>query len=224
MLECQQSQLVAGLQELYRRLQTGEGWIGTPLKESTRGAPLTHDILERLGALKSDNKSGFDHFEDNYEALQNMLFANGAGSIQREASFDTNSDAGQSPTLEMSSRSRIPSYSHSFPGVQFPPTPPVGSPHPFPIKTSSPLKAEMMISTSTIPNHEQWPIDTLDYPEMEYNMTYESPINDGQMQAMFYAQQMYTNPDAVAINPCLTMKQWPTQDDQLARFFPNTFT
>lgn len=224
MLESQQSQLVAGLQELYRRLQTGEGWVGTPLKESTRGAPLTHDILERLGALKSDNKSGLDHFEDNYEALQSMLFANGAGSMQREASFETNSEAGHSPTLEMGSRSRMSSYSHSFPGVHFPPTPPVGSPHPFPIKTSSPLKAEMTISTSTIPNQEQWPLDTLDYSEMEYNMTYESPINDSQMQAMFYAQQMYTNTDAVAINPCLTMKQWPTQDDQLQRFFPNTFT
>lgn len=225
MLESQQTQLVAGLQELYRRLQSGEGWVGSPLKESTRGTPLTHDILERLGALKPDNKSGIDHFEDNYEVLQNMLFANGAGSMQFEPSFDTHSESGQSPTLEMGGHQRIPSYSHSFPGVQFPPTPPVGSPLSFPRKTSSPLKAEMSIATSIIPNHEQWQVDsTLEYSEMDYNMTYDSPIHDSQIQAMAFAQHMYNNTDPVAINPCLTMKQWPTQDEQLQRYFPNTFT
>lgn len=228
MLESQQTQLVAGLQELYRRLQNGDGWVGSPLKESARGVPLTHDILERLGALKSDNKSGIDHFEDNYEILQNMLFANGAPSMPMEHSFETNSEAGQSPTLEMGVHQRMPSYSHSFPGIQFPPTPPVGSPHPLPIKTSSPLKAEMSITTSTIPNQEQWQIDaTLDYSGMDYNMTYDSPISDSQIQAMAFAQHLYNNnnnTDAVAINPCLTMKQWPTQDDQLQRYFPNNFT
>lgn len=224
MLESQQTQLVAGLQELYRRLQNGEGWVGSPLKESTRGTPLTHDILERLGALKVDNKAGIDHFEDNYEALQNILFANGAGAMQHEQSFDTNSEAEHSPTFEMGGRQRMPSYPNSFTGFQFPPTPPVGSPHPYTIKTSSPLKAEMSISTSGIVNPDQWHIDPTDYSEMDYNMTYDSPINDTQMQTLAFTHQMYNNTEAGAINPCLTMKQWPTQDDALQRYFPNTFT
>lgn len=222
MLESQQTQLVAGIQELYRRLQSGEGWVGSPLKESTRGTPLTHDILERLGALKSDNKAGLDHFEDNYEVLQNILFASGAPSLQHESSFDTNSEAEQSPTLDTAGRQRMPSYPHSFAGFQFPPTPPVGSPRPHPIKTTSPLKAEMSTSASNALNNEQWQVDaTLDYSDMDYNMTYESTMNDNQMQAMMFTQHMYNNTDAVAINPCLTMKQWPTQDDQLARYFPS---
>lgn len=223
MLESQQTQLVTGLQELYRRLQTGDGWVGSPLKESTRGTPLTHDILERLGALKSDNKSGSDHFDDNYDVLQNMLFTNDSGSLQREASFGTNSEASQSPSLEMGSHQRVPSYSQAFQGFQFPPTPPVGSPHPFPPrKPSSPLKAELLVSTNPIANQEQW-VDPLEYP-VDYNMTYESPITDNEMQAMMFTQHMYNNTDAGAINPCLTMKQWPTQDDQMQRYFPNSFT
>lgn len=53
MLKSQQSQLVTGLQELYRRSQCGEGWTGPALKETVKGTPLTHDILQHLGALTS---------------------------------------------------------------------------------------------------------------------------------------------------------------------------
>lgn len=224
MLESQQTQLVAGLQELYRRLQRGEGWVGSPLKESTRGMPLTHDILERLGALKQDSKSGLDHFEDDYEVLQNMLFANGAGAMQREHSFDTNSEADHTPTFDMGGRQRMSSYPNSFAGSHFPPTPPVGSPHPYSLKTSSPLKAEMSISSSGIISQDQWQMEPMEFTEMEYNMTYESPVNDvAQMQALAFTQ-MYTNAALGAINPCLTMKQWPAQDDSMQPYFTNPFT
>ena len=83
MLESQQGQLVAGLQELYRRLQSGEGWTGAPLKESTKGAPLTHEILERLGALKHDNHYHDEPFEENLDLLQHRLLSNGSGIMQR---------------------------------------------------------------------------------------------------------------------------------------------
>lgn len=44
MLARQHTQLIAGLQELHRRTQTGEGWVG----------PLTHKTLEALGVLQQD--------------------------------------------------------------------------------------------------------------------------------------------------------------------------
>ncbi|KAF2011863.1 hypothetical protein BU24DRAFT_396490 [Aaosphaeria arxii CBS 175.79] len=47
-LEQQQAQLVAGLRELYSRLQCGQGWPGPPLSKAESGHPLTHDILDRL--------------------------------------------------------------------------------------------------------------------------------------------------------------------------------
>lgn len=43
MLENQQAQLVTGFQELYKRTQRGQGWIGRPLKETSRGR-LSHTI------------------------------------------------------------------------------------------------------------------------------------------------------------------------------------
>ena len=51
MLEQQQSWLVHGLQELYRRAIEGESWSGDLLNAETNGHPLTHDILTRLGVL-----------------------------------------------------------------------------------------------------------------------------------------------------------------------------
>merc|ERR1712029_1246389 len=51
MLEQQQSQLVAGLRELYSKLRDGQPWPGAPLREAHGGHPLTHDILERLELL-----------------------------------------------------------------------------------------------------------------------------------------------------------------------------
>lgn len=50
MLEKQHSQLVGGLQEIYRRLQKVDLWEGEPLDESS-GRPLTHDILAALNLV-----------------------------------------------------------------------------------------------------------------------------------------------------------------------------
>lgn len=51
MLKTQQDLLVTGLQELYRRLNNGLGWIGPPSTLDKDGVPLVHDILERLGVF-----------------------------------------------------------------------------------------------------------------------------------------------------------------------------
>src|SRR4051812_12755070 len=88
MLEQQQAQLVTGLQELYRRTLDREGWPGCPLKETPNGHPLTHDILERLGALKQEGQSMEEPFEDDIGLLQQRLIANGAGLMQRQDSSD----------------------------------------------------------------------------------------------------------------------------------------
>lgn len=60
-LEFQQTRLIKGLQELYRRTQNDQGWSGAPLDESENGAPLTHEILERIGALKRDAREEPPH-------------------------------------------------------------------------------------------------------------------------------------------------------------------
>ncbi|MCJ1277412.1 hypothetical protein MMC21_005225 [Puttea exsequens] len=51
MLERQQSQLIAGLQEPYRCELTGEGWTAPRPEPTNDGQPLTHKILEGLGVF-----------------------------------------------------------------------------------------------------------------------------------------------------------------------------
>ncbi|EEQ35430.1 Fluconazole resistance protein 1 [Microsporum canis] len=76
LLEHQQTQLVSGLQEMYRMSIRGDIWPGQPLQDTSSGRPLTHDILERLGALnrgEGASNSRFSRFEDDLESAQAQL-------------------------------------------------------------------------------------------------------------------------------------------------------
>lgn len=132
MLEQQQAWLVHGLQELYRRTSEGEGWPGESLKPEPNGHPLTHDLLTRLGAL--DQNKG-EHFEENTELMQQELWRQNVGSMQRQESSDGSSESANSPT----------SASHPFARRRLPPTPPTYSPsartQPLSIKTEPQMSA-----------------------------------------------------------------------------------
>lgn len=56
MIERQNQHLVAGVQELYQRLQSNDGWIGPRLGNLDDGKPATHQILEALGVLSMNEK------------------------------------------------------------------------------------------------------------------------------------------------------------------------
>ncbi|KAN0082075.1 hypothetical protein V8E54_003373 [Elaphomyces granulatus] len=132
MLEQQQSWLVHGLQELYRRTSEGEGWPGELLKPEPNGHPLTHDLLTRLGAL--DQNKG-EHLEENTELMQSELWRQNVGSMQRQESSDGSSESAHSPT----------SASHTFARRRLPLTPPTYSPsartQPLSIKTEPQMPA-----------------------------------------------------------------------------------
>lgn len=51
MLERQQLQMIAGIQELYRRLRNNEAWPCSVLEDDLGPQPLTHKVLETLGVL-----------------------------------------------------------------------------------------------------------------------------------------------------------------------------
>lgn len=224
MLENQQLQLVHGIQELYRRLKNGEGWSGAPLKE-INGTPLTHDLLERLGALKQEGQAESAQFEDDFGTLQSRLLANGAGFMKREMSFDASSEGDLSPMFEPAVQYK-PAFTNPF-NNHFPPTPPMNSPHPLTIKTSSPLKTQMNTSTpSSIPDFLQespWQPDPLNIAGMDCNMTYEPSAFDTNMQAMFLAEQTsaqtYQRRTDLAVNPCMTMKSWDEPYDNTQQYF-----
>ena len=217
MLENQQLQLVQGLQELYRRVKTGDGWTGAPLKE-TNGTPLTHDILERLGALRQEGQADNVYFEEDFGVLQSRLLARGSGYMQREMSFDTTSEADQSPMFESAAHFK-PTFTNPFAG-HFPPTPPMGSPHPSLLKTRSPLKSQMNTSAPQFTHQTQWQAEPLETDGMEFN--YESPSFDANMQVMMAAQmssQIFQDSTGTAINPCMTMKNWQGPDDNMQQYF-----
>lgn len=91
MLEQQQTQLVAGLHETYRRLVAADVWPGAMLEEYD-GHPLTHDILTTLDIVHPKADSPDDHFEEDTDRLQQRLVAQGAPYIHRRGSFSSDSD------------------------------------------------------------------------------------------------------------------------------------
>ncbi|KAL3470815.1 hypothetical protein BJX99DRAFT_238799 [Aspergillus californicus] len=96
MLEQQQTWLVNGLQELYRRLLDNEGWQGEPLKCEPNGHPLTHDLLTKLGAL---DQSKHERFEESADSMQQDIWRHNVGHMQRQDSSDTSSESAHSPVV-----------------------------------------------------------------------------------------------------------------------------
>lgn len=205
MLEQQQAQLVAGLRELYRRLNSGEGWPGSCLSDASNGAPLTHDILERLDLLhmQTENHGIADGFEEDTELMQRRLIEAGASLVRRRGSMSSNSDHSHdhdhhsplsydTPTSARSSQS-----SETFPGHRAPPTPPTHTSTPFsrpshtqnvkpvgttfpPIMQSGMDQTNMLRQSWAAPNPAIVPEDSMDF------MTYESPIGyDPMMYSTF---------------------------------------
>lgn len=137
MLEQQQNQLVAGLQEMYRRLQNGEKWPGPPLVDGPNGHPLTHDILARLDLLhtQEDPSHQYEGFEEDCGRMQRRLLDSGAPFIKRRGSFSSDSEHDHdhqqlSPTsigtphsaTPTSAPAHQPTFSHPF--ARPPMTPP----------------------------------------------------------------------------------------------------
>lgn len=128
MLEQQQTQLVTGLQELYAIVISNAGWKGAPLKESVNGHPFTHDILERLGALKMESKVGFEAFEEDFDVLRQKLASETDSIIPPRQGSKSSSYHSQIDFPEIISPQNY--FSESFhPLHPFPLTPPIHSPH-----------------------------------------------------------------------------------------------
>lgn len=72
MLERQHTQLITGLQELYRRTQNGQGWDGPPLDPVNNGQPLAHKILDALGVLCTDEWDDDDDGPDGISSWQSF--------------------------------------------------------------------------------------------------------------------------------------------------------
>jgi hypothetical protein len=214
MLESQQAQLVSGLQELYKRIQNGQGWIDTPLKENTHGQPSTHDILERLGALKQEGHASNDSFEEDLSILQQKLIANGAGFMQRAPSHDSHSDS-SAPSPVCEPVSQRPNFSNPFSLNQLPPTLPNQSPYPQNARTVPSTKSQVYPHATINQSNLSWhtPISEFD-DSMDFANQFDSPMMDSTLDLSSFPPNMIQHQMVpTAIYPCLTMKDWAGQED-----------
>lgn len=137
MLEQQQCQLVNGIRELYKGAIDNSCWSGAPLTVTATGHPLTHDILERIGALKVEPFDEDADFEDDFAALRRTAAAHEAERMTPRpstagSSFSSSQAScyGQQPSPRMTFDCDpvfLPLH-HPQPHPQFPPTPPDQSP------------------------------------------------------------------------------------------------
>lgn len=223
MLESQQAQLVAGLQELYRRTQTGEGWPGSPLKETSHGMPLTHDILDRLGVLHQEGHVTNGVFEEDLNVLQQRLIADGAGFMQRQPSHESHSDCASAPSPIYEPVAQRPNFTNPFPMNRFPPTPPNQSPFPQSAQAIPPTKSHTYPHAATHHSNLSWNTPASDFDDsMDFMGQFESPLVDAPLDLNTFPPAMFQEAIVpAAINPCLTMKDWAGQED-LQRFFNPT--
>ena len=126
MLEHQQTQLVSGLQDLYKRVVEGQPWEGPLLSDSSTGRPLTHDILESLGVLQLEPQCKLDSFEEDTDKMLKKLVREGADMTQRRPSVGSECDRESTASLYESNGPHL-FYNNSFVPNQLP-TPPLQSP------------------------------------------------------------------------------------------------
>lgn len=187
MLEQQQQQLVNGLQELYDIVISNRGWKGSLLKDSTNGRPLTHDILERLGALKLESNVEAERFEEDLDMLRRKIALGEAGS-PRTCSIDSDFQS-QTAFAECSSPKQV--SNDLFPiFTSFPPTPPIQNPaeqaalH----YVSSPNRASpaMSLDPSTLHSPRQsWaPPQSANYDESLDFLRFEMPQDFAGLHSM----------------------------------------
>jgi len=230
MLEQQQAQLVAGLRELYKRLQNGQGWPGLPLQEAQNGHPLTHDILERLDLLHAPgdaSPANYEGFEEDCGRMQQKLLEHGAAYMQRRRSVS--SDSEHEHTSSTSSGGSPPTkplqFKDSFTRNGAPPTPPMHSPFPrephlnTAVKTSAHqlLSHQPYIRTNSGLDpaslmRPSWGTDSMmdDFTNTEYMSPFDSPMTYD-APAMSFAPYSLSGPTT---NPIFAMPDW-TDGEQL---------
>ncbi|KAF2660668.1 C6 transcription factor-like protein [Lophiostoma macrostomum CBS 122681] len=220
MLEQQQTQLVAGLRDLYTRLQSGQSWPGQPLREAQGGHPLTHDILERLDLLHStgESSSNYDGFEEDCNKMQQKLLENGAPYTHRRGSMSSNSDHGHTSSSGSSyggtpTTKSIP-YIDPFSRNKAPPTPPMNSPFPRQSQIVPQIKQETPMVSSTFMNTGALDPSALTRPAWSTEpMMMDEPM-DFSTKSM-YTFDSFTNFDsnAMMLDPCVISPANPMMPD-----------
>jgi hypothetical protein len=229
MLEQQQTQLVAGMRELYSRLQRGHGWPGQPLPEASGGYPLTHDILERLDLLhpSHDNSSHYEGFEEDCDRMQHRLLERGAPFNQRRGSASSDSEHGHASSTSSYEGTPVTAsfpFETPFARTHAPPTPPMDSSVQTQSQLVSPMKQEspMVQSLTFVAPGSLDPMELLrtawmnDSIAMDESVDFTKPMYG--FDSVGYDQNMTI--DTMALDPM--MPDWnSTSDLDFSNFIQN---
>jgi hypothetical protein len=229
MLEQQQSQLVAGIREMYKKLLHGDNWSGSPLHDSQDGFPLTHDILERLDVLHmtGDNPVKSESFEDDLPRMRERLLEGGAEHIRhRHDSVSSGSEPGLAHSESPHGTPNSQSLNYSEPTSRkrsSPSTPPIS--HTMISRpTTKKRHYSSEIQQAELQSMQQWGGDSWDNTQVTDLNSYQSDFN------LFnsYDTPMMGTFDPLDVNPLtapvlttmsqVTMGSWPPQDPDFANF------
>ena len=184
----QQAQLVAGLQELYSRLQSGRALPGEMLPEARCGYPYVYEILEQLNLLPPS--SGGSGLEECYNRMQPGLLERSTPYNSRRGSIDPSLTPESTTPGPISNGdtpiSRSMSYDHACTQNHSVRILPINSP----LQQSDaapPVKHEADIVLSTMMYTEPTIMD-------------ESPSLNGKP---IYAPNTYDHFDAMTLDPCM---------------------
>ena len=175
MLEQNHAQLVNGIQELYHRAINGQAWVGPPLNTLANGHPHIHDILDSLGALKRDSRSGSAMFEEDLEILQQKLIASGAGFMQQHDSPDSDSDQTQGPMSGVEPAPVGPFFPEPFAASSGLPTPPMHTP-PARLSLQIPREAQFRPESSYSPPSHGEKVQTSMNPAVLHRQSWPQPV------------------------------------------------
>jgi len=184
---------------------------------------LTHDILERVGALKQDGSATNEVFEEDLTLLQQRLIADGAGFMQRAPSHDSHSDASAASPIYEPIAQR-PNFSNPFTLQQYPPTPPNQSPFPQNVRpVPPPTKSHTFPHATNHHSNLSWSTPVSEFDDsMDFINQFDSPMMDSTLDLTSLPPHMFQEQiNTSVINPCLTMKDWAGQED-LQRYFNPT--
>ncbi|KAK1069255.1 Fluconazole resistance protein 1 [Friedmanniomyces endolithicus] len=216
MLEQQQSQLVSGLQETYRRLKAAHAWTGPALTESN-GHPLTHDILHALNLLESrvDGSGELETFEEDCQKLQSRLVADGAGYVHRRGSFSSDSDHSQHHTSQPRNTApapravatRIPRQLRlhqrrllALPAAE--PSAPTASPHPSDGANTSPLSHDPQFYQADWAISDLSPAETMMQPRYGMQTPHQQLL--GQQQSLSQLDDVMAHEHMLDFDPSTT--------------------
>lgn len=232
MLEAQQAKLVLGIRELHRRCKNAQGATGEQAQHTSNGSPSTHEILDSLGILKPDGQTTPEPFEEDTRKMQATLFANGPALLRQESS-DTSSDIETPLTVEESFPPRSSNHFRQHQQLSsahrdLPSTYPDLNPHTnlawsltAPAKMEMPPHMEIFMEIPQPRQHsEPWPLQSTNQSQMQFEgglevLSVDRAMDTLVIQAPFQSQHQALCQAQAGINPCLTMKDWAQQQQEL---------